>query len=111
MLKLSLLKIEMEEYDYIPVEEARRRLGISPGEMAMLLDAGALRFRKGRLDETIKEVYAQDVRDAVEHLAYRRQEEKGRIRRPRVTPESSDETETCERSFFNLSDSDLSRCR
>lgn len=95
------------EMEYIPVEAAREQLGISPREMLMLLEAEALRSRKDPHNETIRWVAAEDVRDAAEHLACYRQEEKERIHQLVSIPEKDSKTESREMSFFTFSDADL----
>jgi predicted CopG family antitoxin len=97
----------MDEMEYIPVEAAREQLGLSPREMLMLLEAGALRSHKDPHNETIRWVSAEDVRDAVEHLARYRQEEKERIHQLVSLPEKDSKTESREMSFFTFSDTDL----
>lgn len=96
-----------DQEEYIPVEAARAQLGISSAEMSMLLEAGALLARKDPLNETVRWVRAQEVEDAVEHLACYRQEEHERLRR-RTSP-AGDNASSASREalFFNLSDSDL----
>jgi hypothetical protein len=94
--------------EYIPVETARRQLGISPREMFMLLEAEALRYRKDPDNETIRWISAEDVRETLEHLSRFRQEEKERRHLMLGTlTESKDQTESRERSYFTFSDADL----
>jgi hypothetical protein len=97
----------MNGEEYIPVDVAREQLGVSPREMLMLLEAEALRYRKDSYNETVKWVYAEDVREAVEHLARYRQEEEERRRRLISIPENANESEAKESSFFTFSDTDL----
>jgi hypothetical protein len=97
----------MDEEKYMPVEKAREQLGISPKEMSMLLEAHALRSRKDPHNETIRWVSTEDVRDAAEHLARYRQEEKERIHQLVSIPEKDSKTESREPSFFTFSDTDL----
>lgn len=97
----------MNEQEYIPVEVARERLGISPMEMSMLLEAEALRYRKDSYNETIRWVCAEDIKDGVEHLARYRQEEGDRIHKLVTIAERANEHEDKERSFFTFSDADL----
>jgi hypothetical protein len=98
---------EMNDKEYISVEVARERLGISPREMSMLLEAEALRYRKDPHNETIRWVCAEDVRDAVEHLAHYRQEEQERRHQLTNIPERNSKAEPGEFSFFTFSDTDL----
>jgi hypothetical protein len=98
---------EMNEQEYIPIEMARERLGISPKEMLMLLEAEALRYRKDPHNETIRWVSAEDVRDAVEHLDRYRQEEQERRHQLTNIPERDSKAEPRESSFFTFSDTDL----
>lgn len=93
----------MKEENFIPVGLARERLGLSPREMLMLLEANALHYFKDPFDKTIRWVHVESVRDAEEHLARYRQEEKERL--ARFSPPS--ENESREVSFFTISDSDL----
>lgn len=97
----------MKEQEYIPVETAREQLGISYREMLMLLEADALRYRKDPYNETIRWVFAEDVRAAVEHLESYRQEERERLHRLIAVPEKKSKTESREMSFFTFSDEDL----
>jgi hypothetical protein len=97
----------MEDQEYIPVEAAREQLGLSPGEMLMLLGAEALRCRKDPHNETIRWVSAEDVKDAVEHLARYREEERERIHQLVSLPDKGTKTEPKEMSFFTFSDADL----
>lgn len=97
----------MSEQEYIPVELAREQMSISPGEMMMMLDAGALRCRKDRFNQTVTDVCAEDVREAAERLTRFRQEERERMRR--IMPPSKDDKEPEPREvyYFNIADSDL----
>jgi hypothetical protein len=100
----------MSEQDYMPVETARERMGVSPGEMLMLLEAGALRYRKDQFDETVTEVCVEDVADAVEHLTRHRQKEKEWRRRLSMDSHGGQEVkedETRESYSFTFADSDL----
>src|SRR5690349_14294977 len=97
----------MEDQEYIPVEVAREKLGISPREMLMLLEAEALRYRKDPYNETIRWVSAADVMDAVEYLARYRQAEKERINQLVSVSDLGSKAETREMSFFTLSEADL----
>jgi hypothetical protein len=97
----------MVEQEYIPIEEAREQLGISPREMLMLLEANALRYRKNPHNETIRWVCAEDVRDAVGRLETYRQEERERLRQLVSIAEMEGNTEAREMSFFTFSDQDL----
>lgn len=97
----------MNEPEYILVEVAREQLGISPREMLMLLEAEALRYHKDPYNETIRWVYAEDVREAVEHLVHYRQVEEERRLRLISIPENTNESDAKESSFFTFSDTDL----
>lgn len=92
----------MNEEEYILVEVAREQLGISPREMLMLLEAEALRYRRDPYNETVRWVYAKDVRETVEHLVRYRQEEEERRRRLVSIPENANESEGKESSFHLL---------
>ncbi len=97
----------MKEPKYMAVEVARECLGISHWEMSLLLEAGALRGRKGDLDETIRWVCAEDVEDAGTHLAHYRQEEKERLQQLTATQEPNTERDAADISYFTFSDTDL----
>lgn len=93
----------MKEENFIPVGVARERLGLSPREMLMLLEANALLYFKDPFDKTIRWVHIDAVKDAEEHLTRYRQEEKERL----TQYSSPSENESREVSFFTISDSDL----
>lgn len=103
----------MSEQEYIPVESAREQMCVSPSEMLMLLEAGALRCRKDRSNGTVKEVSAEDVRGVTEYLTRFRQEKRERLMRlfpPSVDggkAEDGGEAEAREVYYFNISDTDL----
>lgn len=104
----SMLEGEMDDQEeYIFVEAAREQLGISPAEMLMLLEAGALPARKDPRNETVRWVRAQEVKDAVEHLAHYRQKEQARIHWRANSASNDINPEPRDGLFFNLSDSDL----
>lgn len=99
---------KVDEGEYIPVESARVQLGISPREMLMLLEAKALRYRKDPYNDSIRWVSAEDVRDAVEHLARFRQEEKERRHQLfGASTEEESQTEARETLLFTFSQGDL----
>jgi hypothetical protein len=98
---------EIDSEEYIPVEAARIQLGIGRRDMASLLEAGALRYRKHPHNRTIRWVSAEDVRDAVEHLTNYRQEREAWIDRYIPTLEVDQQTETNDKPVFQLSASDL----
>lgn len=77
-----MVKVRIDEEDYLSVQEAREMLGVSPREMAMLLEAEALRSRHDPHDRTIKWVLVEEVEDAYQHLNLYRLEEKRRLSRP-----------------------------
>jgi hypothetical protein len=93
----------MKEENFIPVGVARERLGLSPREMLMLLEADALHYFQDPFDKTIRWVHIDAIRDAEEHLTKYRQEEKERLARF----SSPSENESREVSFFTISDTDL----
>jgi hypothetical protein len=93
----------MKEEKFIPVGVARERLGLSPKEMLMLLEANALYYFKDPFDKTIRWVHIDAIKDAEEHLARYRQEEKERLAQYSL-PSENDSREV---SFFTISDSDL----
>jgi hypothetical protein len=97
----------MREMEYITVEVARERLGISYKEMSLLLESGALHGRKDDRDGTARWVRAEDVEDAEIHLARYRQEERERIRRLTTTLEPAIEREDSDTFYFTFSDTDL----
>jgi hypothetical protein len=101
-----MVKVRIDEQDYLSAEEARQMLSVSPGEMATLLDAGALRSLKDRHDRTIRWVLAEDVNDAYLHLNVYRLEEKRRLSRPIGDPEKS-QAEPREVSYYTFADSDF----
>lgn len=98
---------KMNEQEYMPVETARERMCVSPGELLMLLEAGALRYRKDRFNKNVTEVCAEDVTEAVEYLARYRREQQERLRQMFRSSESDKETEAREVYYFNFADSDL----
>jgi hypothetical protein len=100
---------QIKDSDYIPVDEARQQLGLGYKDMALLLEAQALRFRRGPSDQTIQSVLAQDVRDAITHLARYREEERQRLHSlfPTTARDMQQESETDEGSLFTFSASDL----
>ena len=91
------------------MDQARQQLGLGYKDMALLLEAQALRFRRDPSDQTIQSVLAQDVRDAVAHLARYREEEKQRLHSlfPTTASDVQQESETDEGSLFTFSASDL----
>lgn len=60
MLDLHEQETALED-EWIPAEEARRRLQVSKGKMARLLADNTLAHRKYELDERFKLVKAEDV--------------------------------------------------
>lgn len=96
----------MEDEEYIAVEVARERLGISHREMSLLLEAEALRGRQDSRDGTIRWVRAGDVEDAGAHLARYRREETERIHQL-VTTQEPAERDASDISYFTFSDTDL----
>jgi hypothetical protein len=97
----------MKDEEYIAVEMARERLGISHREMSLLLKFEALRSRKDGVDETIRWVCVDDVEDARAHLARYRREEKERLQRFAAPEEPVKERNADDISYFTFSDTDL----
>lgn len=97
----------MDEQEYITVEIARERLGISHREMSLLLEAEALRHRRDQQDGTIRWVNSVDVNDAVEYLTHYRQEAKVRILQLITTQGKANERAANDISYFAFSDTDL----
>src|SRR5215217_2881041 len=102
-----MVKVRIDEQDYLSVEEAREMLGVSPREMAMLLEAEALRSRKDPHDRTIRWVLVEDVKDAFQHLNLYRLEEKRRLSRPIGGSEKKGQTEPREISYYTFADRDF----
>lgn len=96
----------MGDEEYIDVEIARERLGISHREMSLLLETEALLSRQDSRDGTIRWVRAEDVEDARSHLARYRREEKERIHQLATTQEPA-ERDAGDISYFTFSDTDL----
>lgn len=97
----------MSDQEFMPVEAARELMCVGPGEMLMLLEAGALRYRKDQFSGAVKEISAEDVNEVVGYLTRREQEEKKLLSRPSPPPGNGGATEAREVYYFNLSDSDL----
>jgi len=104
---MIMVKVRIDEQDYLSVEEARETLGVSPREMSMLLEAEALRSRKDQHDRTIRWVLATDVNDAYLHLNIYRQEEKRRLSQPLGGSEKKGQTEPRVISYYTFSDTDF----
>lgn len=105
---MSVTKIG--DWEYISVDEARQQLGLGYKDMAVLLEAQALRFRRDSRDQTIQWVLAEDVRDAITYLTRYREEEKKRLNSlfpTPVTENQEEETESNEGPFFTFSPTDL----
>jgi hypothetical protein len=102
-----MVKVRIDEQDYVSVEEARQMLNISPTEMATLLDAEALRSLKDRHDRSIRWILADDVNDAFLHLNVYRIEEKRRLSRPIGGSEKKGQAEPREVSYYTFADSDF----
>ena len=102
-----MVKVRIDEQDYFSVEESRQMLSVSPGEMATLLEAEALRSLKDQHDRTIRWVLAEDVNDAYLHLNVYRLEEKRRLSRPIGGSEKKGQTEPREVSYYTFADSDF----
>jgi hypothetical protein len=100
---------KIDEWEYISVDEARQQLGLGYKDMAVLLEAQALRFRRDVRDQTIQWVLAEDVRDAVAYLTRYREEEKQRLNSlfPTEAKNKHQESETEEGPLFTFSATDL----
>ncbi len=99
------------DWEYISVDEARQQLGLGYKDMAMLLDAKALRLRRDYRGQTIQWVLAEDVRDAVAYLTRYREEERKRLDSLFSTKgrdeQEEDKSETIEGPFFTFSPTDI----
>jgi hypothetical protein len=105
MTRREIKDIDHEEY--ISVETARKRLGIGHRDMALLLEANALHYRKDPRSQSIRLVSAEDVSEALKHLARYRQEREEWSERYIRIPEDDEPTETSDSPIFQLSASDL----
>ena len=69
---------EIDGQQYISVDEARQLLGLGYKDMARLLEARALRFRRDLREQTIQWILAEDVQDAIGYRERQRYEERQR---------------------------------